>query len=384
MPMEGGFADTAPEANRRRLVGRWVLVALSLGVALGVAVWAGSQRGAVSARSEAGRAGNFTVAWSTEAVTLANDGRIVLVEAVLSDPAAEPLTIEYEARGGSGVVFGAESITIPAGEDRGVLELQAANAPGQVIVDLTGGPGVTVVRPRRLMITVEAAPPAAAPAATTTSSAPDARRAGEPVVSVLAGGSLSDTDAADGVQAETQPDTVLLMAVASATSTSGTPVPEVLSDDVEWELVHSSMREGGARRLSIFRAVTGGGEVATMLNFSGSQRVINWIVVQVEGSDVADNGAEAVRQIATDSADGFERSADVELEPLAGGSTALGFFFMGANEAEGGQGFETLATVGPRKRLLMAIVGTDRLVATAEWPNGAHWKAIALELVAGP
>lgn len=132
----------------------------------------------------------------------------------------------------------------------------------------------------------------------------------------------------------------------------------------------------------MFRAATGaGGPVELSLDFDSSQGLVNALVVEVQNAPTEGNGGRAVVQTESAAAGSFDRSASVALAPLqSSGNITVGAFFTGANEAEGIDGFETVGSVGRAKRLLIAVVGNDPTVATAQWSNGAHWLGIAVEI----
>lgn len=352
-----------------------------------------------------------SVSWQTESLVVAETGSPVGLTAELSETVSETVTVELELRGtvrpGRYSVTSAV-LTIPPGQLLATTSLSlTSNGRGlageEITAEIVGVENAAIGARDEMTISIVAtaddpgvtpAPTSTLPAPTTSSTSTTSPSTSTTTVDAERGPSLGDLDVSllaevstGGTSAplerfETRPDSILLLMVSNSLGGGMAPLPAVAGSGLDWELVESVTRGGGPRRLSMFRAATGaGGPVELSLDFDSSQGLVNALVVEVQNAPTEGNGGRAVVQTESAAAGSFDRSASVALAPLqSSGNITVGAFFTGANEAEGIDGFETVGSVGRAKRLLIAVVGNDPTVATAQWSNGAHWLGIAVEI----
>lgn len=201
-------------------------------------------------------------------------------------------------------------------------------------------------------------------------------------VGLIADGTSSQVGIVDIGPLMARSRTLIILVVASASSSAPTPIPVVSDTGLTWELVETSTRDNGPRRISMFRAVTGeAGAILSKIDFGRDEEVIDWILIQAQNASSSANGGDAILQTGAAAAVDFEFNAAVPLQALVSqDSITIGGFFIGANRAEGVDGFATISTVGPTKRLLLAVAGRNPLVATKDWPTRAHWIGVAAEI----
>lgn len=394
--------DLSGASAMRAGVRRGVMIGLAIALLAVVALWT-LTRGTELTRNEP-----TTVSWQSASLSVAEDAGLVEITARLSAPAQADTVIELQSSGTSSVDEDyrllVSSLGIPAGQTTAVLPILVINdgptGEGReslqvVISSLSSG----TVGPRdtfTLIIEDQGRPvtdqrstnTTVRPTATTTTTTTETPTTLElgPIV-----GDLGVTELTTGSETVAQvvslepfvaePNTIVLLLIASASKDAPTILPVPESSEVTWELVETSTRNGGPRRVSMFRASSGsGGTIATTVKVGLTQEVVNWVVVQVDNAPAEFNGATAVVQTGAAAAIDFEFSAAVELQPLRSPeSITIGAFFIGANNVEALPGSQTVGSVGPTLRLLFVVAGNTSLVGTADWSNRAHWIGVAAE-----
>jgi len=390
--------DLSGSSAVRAGVRRGVMIGLAIAL-LSVVAWWTLTRGAELTRNEP-----TTVSWQSQSLDVREDAGLVEITARLSEPAQADTVIELQTGGTTSVDEDyrllVSSLGIPAGETTAVLPIlvidDGPTGEGReilkvVISSLSSG----TVGPRDTFTLIildqgQAAPPqrntttTVRPTATTTE-APTTLALGPDLgdlgVTELTTGSANVAQVVSLEQFEVEPNTLVVLLISSASTSAPTtpPVPE--SSEITWELVETSTRNGGPRRVSMFRASSGsGGTIDTTVDMGLTEEVVNWMVVQVENAPSEFNGATAIVQTGAAAAVDFEFTAAVELQPLRSPeSITIGAFFIGANQAEALPGSQTIGSVGPELRLLLVVAGNTSLVGTADWPTRAHWVGVAAE-----
>ena len=353
-----------------------------------------------------------SVGWSSDSLQIEEGVSLVDLTLVLSGPASDDVVVMLELAGTvppARYSVPATSVVIAQGEVTAALPLHLENPlvrglrGGEITVSIAEATNALVGDPSTLTVTIgrqqaapqrpttsttarDAVPLPVAPSS--TSVPPDTRgeALGPLETSLVAEGSTGSERTVQIGPFAAEPGSLLLLMVANATGEGTAPAPTIAQGVLNWDLVETTSRNEGPRRLSIYRAASGaGGSQQIEIEFEQPQGIIGWLVVQVENAPSGANGAAAVVQSASGQAGGLELAGSVDLEPLeSDGNITVGAFFTGANEARGSDAFETIGTSGRQKRLLIAIVGDDPLLRTAEWPNRSHWLGVGVEITNRP
>jgi Calx-beta domain len=183
-----------------------------------------------------------------------------------------------------------------------------------------------------------------------------------------------------GLDGSADTGSVLLVLIANTTTEGTAPIPG-LGGSQSWDMVATSTRNEGPRRLTMFRTVATKGTFELSIGFAQRQGVVDWIVLELQGVPTRGNGASAIVQSGVNAAVDFEFVGFVQLGPVSGSDhVTIGGFFAGTDGLAPGPGFELEAVVGPLKRRLLAMSGSDPFVTTAQWDERAHWLGIAVEV----
>jgi hypothetical protein len=206
----------------------------------------------------------------------------------------------------------------------------------------------------------------------------------------LAEGVDQDVNSVQTPSITPEPNALLLLWV-SQTDAAGTNVATATGNNLQWELVATSVRSApGPRRVSVLRAMSSSPTAGPVtINLGGAVDNVIWSITQHSGVSVSGaNGSGAIAQVATDAAVGFETSALVTLGSASGDDNAtIGAVLSGAAEPmTPGAGFLELSQdaigMSSSGSFWMLVEFRDDFDASvdATWPTPAHWVAIGIEL----
>lgn len=378
-------APTAPLPPTQRLgpLILWTLVSLAVAAFVWIAV--GPQNGPD---------GSLSVEWQTSTFETVEGGNAVVLSVRLSGPALSLIEIglSYEGERAADLVGRPSVIVIEAGEREGSVRLTVADddelqGPSSVIVLLEPLDGVTAPDPTATLVIQDDDDVAEPPAATsTTVVAPTTTQLPSATIApaLLDKGSVMDSATAITAAVELRSDRLTLVAVVFLTRQRETEVPEVTGAGLDWEVVATQTRQDGPRRLTIYRAVASETTSAQLeIDLKQTAELAHWIVLDIDGVPVGANGADAIQQVRGNAAGSTEFNAHVRMQPYASPTNAtLGFFFAGVTGLESEPGYIEVAEQPFELRTLAAffLPEPDEIVETAQWGQGAHWLAIALEL----
>ncbi len=215
---------------------------------------------------------------------------------------------------------------------------------------------------------------------------------GGPITGVrLASGAVQNVTSVQTPSISPEPNALLLLWVSQANAAGGTSVATATGNNLQWELVTTSVRSPtGPRRVSVLRAMSSSPTPGSVtINMGGMVEEAIWSITQHTGVAVAGtNGSGAIAQFDAADADDFETSALVTLDGSTNdGSATVGTIFSGAAEAmTPGSGFQELSqeAIGISTSgsfwLLVEFASEFDATVDATWSTPAHWVAIGIEL----